>query len=172
MPARPIFCYNAKEVQQNDLFVDDLSARFDDLRGVMHELDAMRDTTAEEVEQSKALWKGTIAPKLNLLSRALSFVCTRRALLAEDKRDECEALSKTPDIVKQLFDAAPTETAALELIEAYAARYRFFHFEVAFPEAFAGGKKGFDSSWATRRGTRPSFRTPTFFRSTTATTAP
>ena len=136
--------YNAKEVQQNDLFVDDLSARFDDLRGVMHELDAMRDTTAEEVEQSKALWKGTIAPKLNLLSRALSFICTRRALLAEGKRDDCEALGKTPDLISQLFDDAKTKSAALRQIEAYAARYRFFHFEVAFPEAFAGGKKGFD----------------------------
>ena len=136
--------YNAAETQQNDFFVEDLSARFDELRGVMHELDAMRDTTAAEVEQSKALWKNTIAPKLNLLSRALSFICTRRALLAEGKRDECEALSKTRDIVKQLFDAAPTETAALQQIEAYAARYRFFHFEVAFPEAFAGDKKGFD----------------------------
>lgn len=136
--------YNAVEVQQNDLFVENLSARFDDLRTVMHELDAMRDTTAEEVEQSKALWKDTIAPKLNLLSRALSFICTRRALLAEGKRNECEALSKTPDLISQLFDDTKTKSAALRQIEAYAARYRFFHFEVAFPEAFAGGKKGFD----------------------------
>lgn len=141
---KDLLSYNAVEVQQNDFFVEDLGSRFDELRSVMHELDAMRDTTAAEVEHSKALWKNTIVPKLNLLSRALSFVCTRRALLAEGKRGECEALSKTPDIVKQLFDAAPTETAALQLIEAYAARYRFFHFEVAFPEAFAGGKKGFD----------------------------
>lgn len=136
--------YNATEVQQNDLFVDDLSARFDDLRGVMHELDAMRDTTAAEVEQSKALWKNTIAPKLNLLSRALSFICTRRALLAEGDAKGCDALSKTPDLLTQLFDSGPGKSAALKLIEACAARYRFFHFEVAFPEAFAGDKKGFD----------------------------
>ena len=136
--------YNAVEAQQNDLFVENLGARFDDLRSVMHELDAMRDTTAEEVEQSKALWKNTISPKLNLLSRALSFICTRRAMLAEGKRDECEALGKTPNLISQLFDDAKTKSTALKIIEAYAARYRFFHFEVAFPEAFAGGKKGFD----------------------------
>ncbi|MEO5607783.1 MAG: DNA methyltransferase, partial [Polaromonas sp.] len=136
--------YNATEVQQNDLFVDNLSARFDDLRGVMHQLDAMRDTTAAEVEQSKALWKNTIAPKLNLLSRALSFICTRRALLAEGDAKGCDALSKTPDLLAQLFDSSPGKSAALKLIETYAARYRFFHFEVAFPEAFAGDKKGFD----------------------------
>ncbi|MEC5213557.1 hypothetical protein RCH06_002110 [Polaromonas sp. CG_9.5] len=136
--------YNATEVQQDDFFVENLSARFDDLRGVMHELDAMRDTTAEEVEQSKALWKNTIAPKLNLLSRALSFICTRRALLAEGDAKGCEALSKTPDLLTQLFDDSHKKSAALKQIEAYATRYRFFHFEVAFPEAFAGDKKGFD----------------------------
>ena len=65
------------------MFVDNLSAKFDDLHTVMQELDAMRDTTAEEVAQSKALWRDTITPKLNLLSRALSFVCTGRAMLAE-----------------------------------------------------------------------------------------
>ena len=136
--------YNAVEFQQNDFFVENLSARFDDLRTVMHELDAMRDTTAQEVEQSKALWKNTISPKLKLLSRALSFICTRRALLAEGKRDECEALSKTPDLIAQLFDDAKIKSDVLQRIEAYAERYHFFHFEVAFPEAFAGNKRGFD----------------------------
>ena len=34
--------YNATEVQQNDFFVENLSARFDELRTVMQELDAMR----------------------------------------------------------------------------------------------------------------------------------
>ena len=136
--------YNAVEVAQNDLFVEDLGARFDDLRTVMHKLDAMRDTTAEEVEQSKALWKNTIAPKLNLLSRALSFVCTGRAMLAEGDAKAWEALQKTPDIISQLFDDGAKKSTALKLVEAYAAKYHFFHFEVAFPEAFAGGKRGFD----------------------------
>lgn len=136
--------YNAVEVQQNDMFVEDLSGRFDELRDVMHELDAMRDTTAAEVEQSKALWKNTISPKLRLLSRALSFICTRRALLAEGNAKAVQALDKTPDLIAQLFDEAKTQSAVLKKVEAYAQRYRFFHFEVAFPEAFAGGKKGFD----------------------------
>jgi hypothetical protein len=59
---KEFLAYNATEVQQNDLFVDNLSARFDELRGVMQELDAMRDTTAAEVEQSKQLWAERIAP--------------------------------------------------------------------------------------------------------------
>ena len=136
--------YNTVEVGQNDLFVESLSARFDDLRSVMHELDAMRDTTAAEVEESKALWKDKIAPKLSLLSRALSFVCTRRAMLAEGDGDAVRTLDKTADLISQLFDETKSKTAVLRQIESYAAKYHFFHYEVAFPEAFAGGKKGFD----------------------------
>ncbi|MDP2827087.1 MAG: N-6 DNA methylase, partial [Sulfuricellaceae bacterium] len=136
--------YNASETQQNDLFVENLSDRFDELRGVMHELDAMRDTTAAEVAQSKALWKTAIAPKLKLLSRALSFICTRRALLAEGDPKACQLLDKTPDLIGQLFDDAKSKSPALRQVEAYAARYHFFHYEVAFPEAFARERKGFD----------------------------
>lgn len=136
--------YNATEVQQNDFFVDDLSARFDQLRSVMQELANLRDTTAHEIEQSKQLWKNAIAPKLNLLSRALSFICVRRILLAEGDKKGCEALDKTPDLLAQLFDESKSKTAALKLVESYAQRFHFFHYEVAFPEAFAGDKKGFD----------------------------
>ena len=136
--------YNAVEAGQNDLFVESLSARFDDLRSVMHELDAMRDTTAAEVEQSKALWKNKIEPQLSLLSRALSFVCTRRAMLAEGDGDAVRVLDKTADLITQLFDETKSGAAVLRQIESYAAKYHFFHYEVAFPEAFAGGKKGFD----------------------------
>ena len=136
--------YNATEAKQNDLFVEDLSARFDELRTVMQELDGMRDTTAAEVEQSKQLWKTSIAPKLQLLSRALSFICTRRMLLAEGDKAACEALDKTTDLLAQLFDESKTRTATLRQVETYAQRFNFFHYEVAFPEAFAGAKKGFD----------------------------
>lgn len=136
--------YNAVEVAQNDLFVDNLSARFDELRGVMQELAAMRDTTAAEVEHSKKLWKTSIAPKLNLLARALSFICTRRALLAEGDKAACEALSKSHNLVNELFEEGKTKSAALRQVEACAQKYHFFHYEVAFPEAFAGAHKGFD----------------------------
>jgi len=136
--------YNATEVKQNDFFVENLSAKFDELRSVMQELDAMRDTTAAEVEQSKLLWKTSIEPKLHLLSRALSFICTRRVLLAEGNKCGCEALDKTPDLLAQLFDESKTRTATLKQVETYAQRFNFFHYEVAFPEAFAGADKGFD----------------------------
>ncbi|SER62819.1 Eco57I restriction-modification methylase domain-containing protein [Giesbergeria anulus] len=137
--------YNATTGAQDDLFVQGIAARFDALRSVMHELDAMRDTTAAEVAQSKALWRNSITPQLRPLFRALSFMTTRRMLLAEGKAPECEALDKTPDLLAQLFDengSAPTQV--LRQIEDYARRYHFFHYEVAFPEAFGGSASGFD----------------------------
>ena len=144
--------HHASEAAQPDLFADDLRARFDELRAVMHELDALRDTTADEVSQSKALWRTRIAPKLALLGRALSLLCTRRVLHAEGEDKRCEALDKTPDLLNQLFDETKHKTEALRLIEGYTARYHFFHYEVAFPEAFAAAainttappRKGFD----------------------------
>ena len=136
--------FNAAEGKQNDFFVDDLSARFDELRAVMQELDGMRDTTAAEVEESKRLWKTSISPKLNLLSRALSFICTRRVLLAEGERDALRLLDKTPELVTLLFTEGQIKSTALDQIESYARKFHFFHYEVAFPEAFAGVQKGFD----------------------------
>lgn len=137
--------YNATTGAQDDLFVQSIAARFDALRSVMQALDAMRDTTAAEVAQSKTLWRDSVTPQLRPLFRALSFITTRRMLLAEGKAAECEALDKTPDLLAQLFDghgSAPTQV--LQHIEDYARRYHFFHYEVAFPEAFGGSAPGFD----------------------------
>ena len=136
--------YNARESKQHDLFVEDIGTRFDELRGVMLELDGMSDTTAAEIDRSKAKWKTEIAPRLNLLSRALSFVCTRRALDAEGETTTRQTFDKTPDLITQLFDESKSKTALLRSIESHARRYHFFHYEVAFPEAFSRERKGFD----------------------------
>ena len=136
--------YNATEGIQDDMFVENMGSRFDELRNVMQELDAMRDTTALEVESSKQLWKTSIAPKLNLLSRALSFICTRSAMIAEGDIEACKLIDKIPDLTSQLFDETKTKSAALKQVESYAQKYHFFHYEVAFPEAFAGSRRGFD----------------------------
>ena len=59
--------YNTTEGAQDDLFVQGIAARFDALRDVMHQLDAMRDTTAQEVAHSKTLWRDSITPQLRPL---------------------------------------------------------------------------------------------------------
>ena len=136
--------YNARESQQNDLFVDDLRGRFDELRGVMQELDAMRDTTPAEVAQSKRLWH-SVAPRLRLLGRALGFISTRRVLQAEGRSEAVRALDKTPNLIDELFNEDRRRASpVVQQIEDCAARYRFFHYEVAFPEAFASERRGFD----------------------------
>ncbi|WP_343292855.1 DNA methyltransferase [Vandammella animalimorsus] len=143
--------YNRSEWQQNDLFVDDLRGRFDELRTVMDELDALRDTTAAEVAQSKAKWRRDIAPRLALLSRTLSFLSTRRMLLAAGDKAAAQALDKTPDLLTLLFDSPlegkGSQAGPLKTIAQHAAEWHFFHYEVAFPEAFGAknvAQRGFD----------------------------
>ncbi len=134
--------YNATEQMQGDLFVQDLRGRFDELRSVMQQLDALRDTTADEVAQSKQLWRQDIAPKLALLGRSLSFLSTRNMLLAAGDKAAVAALDKTPDLLTTLFDSAtldPRRTSrnpVLKAIASHQQQWHFFHYEVAFPEAF------------------------------------
>ena len=132
----------------DDLFVEDLSIRFQDLRAVMGELDSLRDTSAAEVAKSKQLWRNRILPRLTTLQRGLDFVCARRLLLAEGNRLGVEQLDKTPNLARALFDetsTAPVADAELRATLAdYAARYGFFHYEIAFPEAYADARRGFD----------------------------
>lgn len=136
--------YNASQSKQSELFVDDLRGRFDELRGVMQELDAMRDTTPAEVAQSKRLWH-SVAPRLRLLGRALGFISMRRVLRAEGQSEAVWALDKTPNLIDELFNENRRHASQVaQQIEDCAARYRFFHYEVAFPEAFASERRGFD----------------------------
>jgi len=137
--------YSKRGNGQGDLFVSNLRGRFDDLAGVMKELDDLLDTTPGEIGQSKKLWKNRIVPRLNLLSRALSFLCTRAILKAQGQAREIERLDKTPNLLDLLFDENSHENEVLRLIDDYGKRYRFFHYEIAFPEAFAGERQGFDA---------------------------
>jgi hypothetical protein len=65
-------------------------------------------------------------------------------MMAEGEFKACDALSKSPNLVNELFDESKTKTTPLRQVEAYALKYHFFHYEVAFPEAFAGTRRGFD----------------------------
>ncbi|MDD2609322.1 MAG: N-6 DNA methylase [Giesbergeria sp.] len=140
-----LIAYSSGDQQQNDFFVDDLRGRFDELRQVMQTLDAMRDTTPAEVAQSKSLWLNTISPKLTLLAQVLGFISMRRMLKAEGQLAAVEAWDKTPNLLSQLFDRQSNKPSPLlEQIQAYTERYHFFHYEIAFPEAFSGEQWGFD----------------------------
>jgi hypothetical protein len=157
--------YYELEKRQNDLFVDDLRGRFDELARVMKELDDLRDTTTKEIEQSKRLWRTQIAPRLELLSRALSFISTRALLIAEGEKKEAERLDKTPDLLALLFDESADikKNEVLRRIADYSARYGFFHYEISFPEAFAGKRKGFDAIIGNPPWDKTKFVDPDFF---------
>lgn len=136
--------YNHTEAAQGDLLVGDLSEKFNELHEVITQLDAMHDTTAEEIAQSKFLWKNEIQPKIKALRPALDFLCTRRILAAAGDQQGCQRLDKTPDLVKVLFDSGKQNAALMKQITEAATTHHFFHYELAFPEAFFGEDKGFD----------------------------
>jgi hypothetical protein len=60
-----------------------------------------------------------------------------------NQNTECER-ERVVGVSADLFDESRTKTVALRQVEAYARKYHFFHYEVAFPEAFSGGSQGFD----------------------------
>ncbi|MDR3352015.1 MAG: hypothetical protein LBO00_03200 [Zoogloeaceae bacterium] len=80
--------YHREQNQQADLFAGEVGGRFAELTGVMQELNALQDDTPEEIARSKELWQNVIRPRLGILARALDFVCTRRALVAEARLAE------------------------------------------------------------------------------------
>lgn len=141
--------YNRDERGQGDLFVQDLNARFDELRAVMTELDQLRDSTPDEVASSKSKWRDDIEPRLALLSRTLDFVSTRRMLAAAGDNEAVQAMDTTADLLDLLFDAPLKVTSKspelLRQMAEHTARWHFFHHEVAFPEVFGSAQRnGFD----------------------------
>lgn len=61
-------------------------------------------------------------------------------LLAAGDKKAVEALDKTPDLLTTLFDSPlqgkGSQSGILKTIAAHQLRWHFFHYEVAFPEAF------------------------------------
>jgi len=120
----------------NPLFQSQFTAVFDDLKDVVQTLDNLHDTTDEEVEQSKKLYKEEIQPKLERLNRALDLVTfVKFKTLEKDKAIVLEIDGDTALEEKILGDSP---NGLLKKIREYAALHRFFNYEIEFPEAVDG----------------------------------
>lgn len=127
---------------QGDLLLHELSERFGKLREVYHKLSAIRDTTAEEVRQSNALYKNEIRPILAQMDRAMDLLNFREMLECEGNREEADAIKFDANLVRKVLDGA--DPLLLVRLAEYKERYRFFNWELEFPEAFANGNgRGF-----------------------------
>lgn len=143
--------------QQQNLLTDEISETFARLNQVFHSLNRVQDTTAEDVERSKRIFRDEVRPALERMNLLLDTLNTIDMMMVEgdveyeaarktgdkkaqtaarQKRDGAEALrKKLVRISRPLLDGAEPELRAT--LEAYRQRYQFFNWGVEFPEAFA-----------------------------------
>lgn len=128
------------QTSQN-LFFYDFMENFNSLTEVFSILNSLKDTTEEEIKESKALYSQEISPKLSTLSLALDFLTAQSFFTPEDR---VRFQGKELDFIQAIL--APNEEFhnLKPIIESLSKKYRFFHYEIAFPEVFSGEKKGFD----------------------------
>ena len=147
----------ARTGQQQNLLNDEISQTFAKLNQVFHSLNRLQDTTAEDVERSKLIFKAEVRPALQRMNLLLDILNATDMMMAEGdveyeaakkikdkdaqtaakrKKDEAESLrKKLVRISQSLLNG--TEPELRKTLDAYRQRYHFFNWGVEFPEAFA-----------------------------------
>ncbi|MDY7000666.1 MAG: N-6 DNA methylase [Thermodesulfobacteriota bacterium] len=144
------------------LLRDAMKNRFKQLQVVYKKLSAIRDTTPEEVARSNAIYRNEIRPALEAMDRVLSLINLRDMLRHEGKEEEATAIERGEDFAPRAMDGRDVKLC-LELAK-YKERYRFFNWELEFPEAFAGnGRKGFHIIVGNPPWDKTKFLEPDFF---------
>ncbi|WP_027327559.1 Eco57I restriction-modification methylase domain-containing protein [Helicobacter pametensis] len=129
-----------KQTSQN-LFFYDFMEHFNSLTEVFSTLNSLKDTTEEEIKTSKALYSQEITPKLSTLSLALDFLTAQDFFTPEDR---ARFQGKELDFIQSILTPNQEFHNLKPIIESLSKKYRFFHYEIAFPEVFSGEKRGFD----------------------------
>lgn len=147
----------ARTGQQQNLLNDEISQTFAKLNQVFHSLNRLQDTTAEDVERSKLIFKTEVRPALQRMNLLLDILNATDMMMAEGdveyeaakktkdkdaqtaakrKKDEAESLrKKLVRISQSLLNG--TEPELRKTLDAYRQHYHFFNWGVEFPEAFA-----------------------------------
>lgn len=148
--------------KQFSLLQEDLNKRFITLHEVFTKLSAIRDTTPEEVKRSAEVYRKEIRPALEALDRALDVVNHHDMLLCEGKNKEAHELRRLKQIGERLLDG--TDDVLAVKIAVSKEIYRFFNWEVEFPEAFATpGASGFHVIVGNPPWDKTKFLDPDFF---------
>ena len=110
------------------LFEKNLEEKIKDLKKDLKELDNINDTTKEEIEQSKEIYK-KLSPNLEKLNKALDYTTYLKFI-----NNNLESKEKIP-----LFDIDPfnIEKNLEEKIQKLKNKYSFFNYEVEFAECFS-----------------------------------
>lgn len=131
----------------NNLFADTFKNKVAKIIEELSELSNLKDTTAEEIKQSKEIYK-KLEPSLEQLNLAMNFYTYKRFVpfIFEDKAEaqkELDLLNATlTDFEEKIFNKK--DAALVKRIEKTAEQFSFFNYEISFAEVFQNGHRGFD----------------------------
>lgn len=121
------------------LFLQDLDSKFNALQEVFYKLDSIKDSTEIDIKESKRLYQDEILPTLTKLNLYLNYQNTKHFIKDPQEIQPLLALQQAG------LESLEQNKEAKELIESYAKTYRFFNYEIEFPEIVNGGVfVGFD----------------------------
>lgn len=133
-------------VDPHDLFATELRDKVKKLVEQLNVLSELKDSTAQEIEKSKQIYKD-IEPALAQLNLAINFHTYRRfvpILFDKDKAKEKQIALQTAltGFEKAIFKGENREL--IQEISEIAQKFSFFNYEIEFAEVFQNGHAGFD----------------------------
>lgn len=127
------------EESKQNLFVNELDSKFNALQEVFYKLDSIKDSTEIDIKESKRLYQDEILPTLTKLNLYLNYQNAKHFIKDPQERQSLLALQQAG------LESLEQDKKAKDLIESYAKTYRFFNYEIEFPEIVNGGVfVGFD----------------------------
>ena len=115
------------------LFLQDLDSKFNALQEVFYKLDSIKDSTEIDIKESKRLYQDEILPTLTKLNLYLNYQNAKHFIKDPQERQSLLALQQAG------LESLEQDKKAKELIESYAKTYRFFNYEIEFPEIVSDG---------------------------------
>lgn len=127
------FKQNTLAKSKESLFLQDLDSKFNILQEVFGKLDSIKDSTEIDIKESKRLYQDEILPTLTKLNLYLNYQNAKHFIKDPQERQSLLALQQAG------LESLEQDKKAKELIESYAKTYRFFNYEIEFPEIVNGG---------------------------------
>lgn len=132
------FKQNTLAKSKESLFLQDLDSKFNILQEVFGKLDSIKDSSESDIKESKRLYNEEILPMLSILNLYLNYENAKHFI--KDPQEKQIFINLSTEKLKELGISQESEMIqAKELIESYAKTYRFFNYEIEFPEIVNGG---------------------------------
>lgn len=132
------FKQNTLTKSKESLFLQDLDLKFNILQEVFGKLDSIKDSSELDIKESKRLYNEEILPMLSILNLYLNYENAKHFI--KDPQEKQILINLSTEKLEGLGVSQESEMIqAKELIESYAKTYRFFNYEIEFPEIVSDG---------------------------------